>query len=211
MKPSGAGTTAGEPFWARTVQGLRALVATPEQRLLRGTSAAMYAVAGAIPVLVATLTQLRLHLPAGQAGFVFGAMGVGGLLGSALAPRLYSWGWRRGLAVVFALAGIGLLGLALAGTLSPGWGFVVALLANALSDGAVSVAFVLVGAMTTLLTPPDLRGRVDAASAIYSFAARGVAVIGRGGALHRRRSGARFRRPRRCVGLAASFGASRRT
>ena len=112
-----------EPPWRRmvrqTAQGVRALVATPEQRLLRGTSAAMYAVAGAIPVLVATLTQLRLHLPAWQAGFVFGAMGVGGLLGSALAPRLYSWGWRRGLSVAFTLAGIGLLGLALAGALSP--------------------------------------------------------------------------------------------
>ena len=56
----------------------------------------------------------------------------------------------------------------------------VALVANALSDGAVSVAFVLVGAATTLLTPPDLRGRVNAANAIYSSAVRGVAVIGAG-------------------------------
>lgn len=165
---------------AQTLEGVHVIVATPVQRFLKGTGATLYAVAGALTVLVAALTQLRLHLPAWQAGFVFGAMGVGGLLGSALAPRLYDWGWRCGLALTFGACVAGLLALAAACEMSPGWGFIVALVADALTDGSLSLAFVLVGTATTLVTPPGLRGRVNAAGSIFSSAIRAFSVVGAG-------------------------------
>jgi hypothetical protein len=58
----------------------------------------VYLKAGDIEVLLATLTQLRLHLPAWQAGLVFGAATVGRLLASAVAPHVNNQGWRRCLA-----------------------------------------------------------------------------------------------------------------
>jgi hypothetical protein len=138
--------------------------------------------AGAIGVLVATLTQLKLHLPVWQAGLVFGAMGAGGLAGSALAGRVLAWGWRRGLAVALVVMALGSLGLAWACLLDPGRGFVVALVANALLDGAAALGFILAGTANILVTPRELRGRVNAAGTLYSSALRGAAAVG-GGAL----------------------------
>jgi MFS family permease len=168
--------------WAEASAGVRAILSMPEQRLLKGVGTALYLNVGAIVVLVATLTQLRLHLPAWQAGLVFGAMGAGGLIGSALAPRIYDWDWRRGLAGALGVVALGCLGLAWACVLDPAGGFAVALVADLLMDGAAALGFILIGTATALVTPRDLRGRVNAASAIYSSAVRGVAAIG-GGAL----------------------------
>jgi MFS family permease len=162
--------------------GVRTIVATPAQRVLKGAGAALYLDAGAIGVLVATLTQLRLHLPAWQAGLVFGAMGVGGLVGSGLAGRVLAWGWKRGLALTLVVMAVGSLGLAGACLLGPASGFAVALVADAVLDGAAALGFILVGTATTLVTPRELRGRVNAAGALYSSAVRAVAAVG-GGAL----------------------------
>lgn len=160
--------------------GVRLILRTPAQRVLKGAGAALYLDAGSAGVLLATLTQLRLHLPASLAGLIFGAAGVGGLIGSALAPRLYARGWRRGLAGALVVAALGALGLALAGLLAPAPGFVLAFAANLTLDGAVALGFVLTGTANTLVTPPELRGRVNAASTIYSSAVRGVAALGAG-------------------------------
>jgi hypothetical protein len=162
--------------------GVRYILAQPAQRLLKGAGAALYLDAGAIEVLLATLTQLHLHLPAWKAGLVFGAMGAGGLIGSALGPRVYAWGWRRGLAAALGVAALGALGLAWAGLLAPAAGFPVAALASLVLDGAIALGFILSGTAGTLLTPRALRGRVNAAGTIYSSALRGLAAVG-GGAL----------------------------
>ena len=167
-------------LWREAFEGMRVILTSPEQRLLRGVSAALYLGAGAIELLLATLTQLRLHLPAWQAGLVFGAAGVGGLIGSALAPRIYERGWRRGLAGIFFVAAFGTLGLACASGLDARWGFMVALLSNLVLDGAVATGFILSGTAATLLTPREARGRVNAAAMMYSSLLRGASVLGMG-------------------------------
>jgi MFS family permease len=164
-------------LWHEAGAGVRAILTTPEQRLLKGIGTALYLNTGAVGVLLATLTQLRLHLPAWQAGLVFGAMGVGGLIGSALAPRVYDWDWRRGLAGALCVTTVGCLGLAWACLLDPAHGFAVALLSSLLMDGSVALGFILVTTANTLVTPRELRGRVNAAGAIYSSGARGVAAV----------------------------------
>jgi len=166
--------------WVEALAGVRTILHTPAQRLLKGAGTALYLDAGAIEVLLATLTQLHLHLPAWQAGLVFGAAGVGGLLSSAVAPRIYAWGWQRGLASALGAAALGSLGLAWASVLDPARGFVVALASNLVLDGAVALGFVLSGTASTLVTPRDLRGRVSAASAMYESLARGGAAVGFG-------------------------------
>jgi len=166
--------------WVEAIAGVRAILDTPAQRLLKGAGTALYLDAGAIEVLLATLTQLRLHLPAWQAGLVFGAVGVGGLLSSAAAPRIYKWGWHRGLAGALGVAALGSTGLAWASVLAPQRGFIVALASNLVLDGAVALGFVLSGTASTLVTPRDLRGRVSAAGAIYEALARGGAAVGFG-------------------------------
>ncbi len=167
-------------LWAEATAGVRAILALPAQRLIKGAATALHMDAGAIGVLLATLTQLRLHLPAWQAGLVFGAAGVGGLIASAVAPRLYDRGWQRGVAVALAIAALGSAGLAGASLLDRGPGFVVALVANAVLDGAVALGFVLATTASTLVTPRALRGRVNAASTIYASLVRGGAAVGLG-------------------------------
>jgi len=166
--------------WVDALAGVRTILHTPAQRLLKGAGTALYLDAGAIEVLLATLTQLHLHLPAWQAGLVFGAAGVGGLLSSAVAPRIYKWGWQRGLAGALGVAALGSAGLAWASVLDPARGFIVALASNLVLDGAVALGFVLSGTASTLVTPRDLRGRVSAASAMYESLARGGAAVGFG-------------------------------
>ncbi|HLI90056.1 MAG TPA: MFS transporter, partial [Ktedonobacteraceae bacterium] len=170
-------------LWTEMLEGVRLILTAPAHRLLRGVSAPLYLSAGAIELLLATLTQLRLHLPAWQAGFVFGAAGIGGLLGSSIAPHLYDRGWRRGLAGLFciaALACIGLAWIAAAGTPGAGLSFAGAFACNLILDGAVSAGFILVATTNTLITPRALRGRVNAVSSMYSALLRGLSVLATG-------------------------------
>jgi hypothetical protein len=178
--PGPAPHTSLRNLWTEMLEGVRLILTTPAQRLLRGVSAPLYLSAGAIELLLATLTQLRLHLPAWQAGFVFGAAGIGGLLGSSIAPRLYDWGWQRGLAGMFCIAALACAGLAWIGaTEGPGanLSFACAFACNLVLDGAVSAGFVLVTTTNTLITPRALRGRVNAASSMYSALLRGLSVL----------------------------------
>jgi hypothetical protein len=162
------------------LEGIRLILAVPTQRLLRGVGAPLYLCAGAIELLLATLTQLRLHLPAWQAGLVFGAAGIGGLLGSSIAPRLYDRGWQRSLAstlTIAALACVGLAWIAAIGATGTGPSFVLAFACNLVLDGAVAASFIFVTTTNTLITPRALRGRVNAASSIYSALLRGLSVL----------------------------------
>ncbi len=168
------------PVVIEAVAGFRAILSTPAQRLLKGPGTALYLDAGAIEVLLAALTQLHLHLPAWQAGLVFGAAGVGGLLSSTVAPRVYAWGWRRGLALALCVAALGSLGLAGASLLDPAPGFAVAVVSNLVLDGAVALGFVLTGTASTKLTPRALRGRVGAAGTVYAAVVRAAGAVGLG-------------------------------
>jgi MFS family permease len=106
-KPVAATNDAGSPgnVWREAAEGMRAILSSPPQRLLKALGAVLYASAGTITVLLAVLTQTRLHLPAWQAGLIYGAAGAGGLIGSAIAPRVLHWPWPRALAWSFAGAG----------------------------------------------------------------------------------------------------------
>lgn len=174
------GSTQLADAWRDAGAGARFILASPAQRLLKGVGAALYLDTGAVELLLATLAQLRLHLPPWQAGLVFGAAGVGGLIGAAAAPRFEGIGWRRGLAAACAVAALGSLGLCWACVLDPTRGFIVALVANLVLDGGVALGFILVVTAGALVTPRTLRGRVNAAGAIYSSTVRAVAVAGAG-------------------------------
>ncbi len=164
-------------LWTEILGGIRLILTSPTQRLLQGIGTTIYISSGTIELLLAMLTQVRLHLPAWQAGLVFGAAGVGGLVGSVFAPRLYSQGWRKGLAWTLSVAALASAVLALSGTLSAESGFITALIANFVLDGAVSLSFILIGTANTLVTPHELRGRVNAATTIYTSLVRGLAVL----------------------------------
>jgi hypothetical protein len=99
-------------LWHEALEGVHFILSTPTQRLLKGIGTVLYLSSGSIELLLATLTQVRLHLPAWQAGFVFGAAGVGGLIGSALAPHFYRRGWRSSLTASFSLGALAAVGLA---------------------------------------------------------------------------------------------------
>jgi MFS family permease len=166
--------------WGWVLAGVRHILSTPDQRMLKGCGTALVLSAGSIELLLATLTQLRLALPAWQAGLVYGAAGLGGLGGSAVVSRIAAHGWRRGLAFALATAALGASGLAGASLLGPHGGFVAALLSNFVLDGAASAAFILTTTANALTTPAPLRGRVNAAGSMYSSAVRMVGAIGLG-------------------------------
>jgi len=162
------------------LEGVHLILRSPEQRLLKGISLALYASAGTIELLLATLALVQLHLPPWQAGVIFGMAGIGGLVASALAPRVADRGWRGGLAGACAVATLASGGLALAGPLGPQAGFLAALIANLLLDGAVSLAFILTTTQTVLVTPRAARGRVNAVTQIYSALVRGLSLVAAG-------------------------------
>lgn len=167
----------GRAAWV--LAGMRHILATPAQRILKGCGTALF-LSGSTELLLATLTQLRLGVSASQAGLVYGAAGIGGLAGSAIISRLSADPWRRGLACTLATAALGAGGLAWASVLGPHGGFIVALLSNLILDGAVSASFILTTTANALTTPPLLRGRVNAAGTMYSSAVRMAGAIGLG-------------------------------
>lgn len=163
--------------WQEMLAGFGHILASAPQLVLRGISTPLALSSGVIELLLATLSQLALHLSALQAGMIFGAAGVGGLGASTLAPWLFRHDWQRGLAAALLLAATASAILAGAGHLGPKFGFTAAVFANLLLDGAVSLAYILVPTATALITPRELRGRVNAASQMYSSAVRGASLL----------------------------------
>lgn len=119
-------------LFRETLAGARLILSSAPQRLLKLAGTPLYLTSGAIELLLATLTQQSLHLPAAAAGVIFGAAGIGGLIGSVLAPRLFDHGWRRSLSGAAVLAAIGAGGLAVASHLATLPGFLLAFAANLL-------------------------------------------------------------------------------
>lgn len=167
-------------LWSEALEGGRFILRSTEQRLLYAMGTAIYMSSASIGVLIALLAQVTLRLPAWQAGLIFASAGAGGLLGSTFAPRLMKrLGWQRSLALAFLVAAVGALGFVLAVWLDEPTvsGFVIALLANLVLDGAVSLSFIITGTTSTLLTPRELRGRVNAVGTMYSSAVRGLSLV----------------------------------
>jgi len=181
--PAGDSTGTTEDARGRlawVLAGVRYILANPAQRLLKGCGAALFLSAGTIELLLTILTQLHLRLPSAQAGLVYGAAGVGGLVGSALAPRLFAGGWQRGLVRTLPVAALGAGGLAWASLLTRNEGFAVALIANLVLDGAVSASFVLTTTANSLMVAPAIRGRVNAAGAMYAASVRVIGAVSLG-------------------------------
>jgi len=167
--------------WVEALAGARYILRTPELRLLKGIGTALYFSTGSIVILLATLATLHLHLPPWQVGLIYGSAGIGGLIGSALAPCTLKLGWRRALAMTLTLATLGSGGLAMTALIaSPVVGFFMAFGANLVLDGATALSFIITGTTNTLLTPPDLRGRVNAVSALFASAVRGLGLVATG-------------------------------
>lgn len=167
--------------WREVGEGLEAILTNPERRLLISLNTTLSLSSASIGVLLAVLTQNRLHLPAWQAGFVYGAAGIGGLVGSVLlAPILLRWPWRRAQGVAYAGSALGMLGLAGATLLRAGAGFALAFTANLVLDGSAALGFIIAGTTSMLITPPELRGRLNATSALYSACIRGLGLLATG-------------------------------
>ena len=160
--------------------GFRTLWRSRTQRRVKGLATALYLEAGSIEILLVTLTQLRLHLPAWQAGLVFAGAGVGGLATSALGPRLFDQDWRRGTLFALGEATIGLLLLARAAAFPHTFAFWLALMGNVILDGGIAMGFVFTGSATMLLTSSDVRGRTLAASNLYGSLVRAISCLGAG-------------------------------
>jgi len=157
--------------------GARHIFTTPAQRLLKGCGTILFLSTGTIDLLLVILTQLHLRIPASQAGLVSGSAGIGGLVGSVMAPRLLAGGWQRGLARTLPVAALGAGGLAWASLLTSPSGFVVALIANMVLDGAVSASFILTTTANALTTPSVIQGRVNAAGSMYSAFVRMIGAV----------------------------------
>jgi hypothetical protein len=165
-------------FGRELLEGIQVMVHSSQLRLLLGVSTAMYVSSATIAVLIAALAQLRLHLSPWQAGFVFASAGAGGLLANAYVPRLAKVRWHLSLMIAYIVASIGIAGFILVIVLGPTQlSFGLALLANFILDGAVSLCFVITGTVGTLLTPQNFRGRVNGVWTIYSSVIRGLGLI----------------------------------
>ncbi len=163
--------------WRYAAQGARTIWDSDAQRFMKIIGTPLVLCAGTITVLLAILTETRLHLPAWQAGLVFASAGIGGLLGSAIAPRALELPWRQASMATYICAAMGLLGL-LCATFAPSRSaFALATLSNGVLDGAVSLSFVITGTQQTLITPTTVRGRVGAVSQMYSAAIRGCGLV----------------------------------
>lgn len=167
-------------LWRAALAGAHVILTTAALRLLRGLATTLYFYTSAFGVLLATLTQTRLHLPPLEAGIVFAGAGAGGIIGSALAPRILEKPWQQGLAGTMAVSGIGAVTLALVAAQPQPTSVLLATLATAALDGAASLSFILLTTQITLQTPAGMRGRVNAAGGIYASLARlvGVLVLG---------------------------------
>jgi hypothetical protein len=164
-------------LWREMGAGLRTITHSPQQRLLKGLGAVLYVSTGSIVVLLAVLGAVWLHLPPWQTGLIFAAAGIGGLLGSVIAPRFLVRPPTRSLAWTFTVAALG-MGLLSVATLLQNWAaFGVAFIANLILDGAVVVSFIITTTTNVQVTPRALRGRVNALSNLYSAVMRGGGLL----------------------------------
>jgi MFS family permease len=125
----------GEAIPASILGGFRALGAESGLRLLIGLFAAQTFVYGALSVLLVVSALELLELGETGLGYLYSALGIGGLAGAVLSAALVG---RRGLAAAF---GIGVVA----------WGAPIALIGAWPSGAAALVFLALVGAANTVV------------------------------------------------------------
>lgn len=152
--------------------GLRTIWRVPEHRLVQAVLFLLNLLAGGIVLVVIALARDVLGLSSLETGIILAGAGAGGLLSSLLvAPRIEHRCWGPVLAVLFAIAAAGMVGLSLA------HGAIGAFVANAVLDGAVALAFVVAGATRQALTPDAMLGRIGSASFLLNTAAATIGAL----------------------------------
>jgi MFS family permease len=153
--PAARKDAAEEALHREALAGFRAIFAVPDLRLVVGLYSAQTLVAGALNVLVVVAALDLLDLGRSGPGVLNTAVGIGGLVGAAVALGLVG---LRGLGTAFAL------GLVL-------WGVPLVLFGAWPAVGAAIVFLVLLGVGNTLVdvsgltllqrtAPPEVLGRV---------------------------------------------------
>jgi len=162
------------PFWHEASAGLRTLLKLPSLRLASICSVGLNLFSASITLLLIQLTQQRLGLSAGQAGFILAAAGIGGLCTSLLANRLTHFPWGRLAAVTLLVAAGACIWL------SYSTHFWEAFVGNGILDGCIALSFIIVGSASSAVTPDRLLGRVNAAcQALYAIVrSAGPLVLG---------------------------------
>jgi MFS family permease len=143
-------------------------------RYLRATAVfgalANLALTGYQAIQVVYLVRV-LDVGSAALGALIAASGVGGVLGAALAvPLTRRFGTARGLLLVLAAAPAGLL-IPLG---RPGFGLVPVVVGGVVLGVTVAAANVILAGFRQSYPPPELRGRVIAASGLLSQAASGL-------------------------------------
>ncbi|MGQ4511562.1 MFS transporter [Streptomyces sp. DW26H14] len=178
VEPEPAGEPAhpvAESTGRAALAGMRLLIADPTQRLLQLGSAYMYLAAGSAELIVIGFALQDLRLGSAVTGLLLSAAGIGGLLTSLVVVRFAErarWGPLLGL----ALLGIAASALLMASTHA----FPVAFSGVLLMDACSALAFIIAGSARQILTPPEVLGRLGAATAIVNGGVRALGAIGAG-------------------------------
>jgi MFS family permease len=163
----GAGRRAGG-----AVAGLRALLASPQLRLVVGAFGAATVVEGATDVLVVLIALDLLDLGRGGVGYLNAAWGVGGLAGSAVAAAALG----RGRLALALCAGCVLMGACLAALGAWPEALLVFALIAVLGVG-LAVAETAEITLLQRLIPDDVLGRAFGVVEGVSVAATGVGAL----------------------------------
>ena len=138
-------------------------------------------IAGSGELLLTVIAKSILGLPAWQTGIVFGCAGAGGLVGSAVATRIFNKRERAPMALVFATFAFSCGIFAFVPFCRPLDGFWIACVANTVLDGCAAVAFVSVGAWLQISVSSEFRGTIIGVVSTFSGICRAIGVIIIGG------------------------------
>ena len=164
-----------ENIWAQIGDGLRFVWREPTLRALAGC-AAVTNFAGYIFLSIYVLFMLRdLGLGSTAIGLVFGAGGVGALIGSLFAERLAAR-FGTGRTIIGAQLGFGVTGLLVpVAVLVPSIALPMVVAAELLQWLTLLVFYINAISLRQTITPDSYLGRVNAT---FTFVARGMIPIG---------------------------------
>jgi MFS family permease len=168
-------TPSRDPWWPSFVAGLRYLRREPRLRAATTAAAVWNLTFVPMEALLVLFATESLGIPDRDVGWYFGAQALVGASGVLLAPRVTRLiGLGRTFVVGMALLGGGFMTLAVAANaiaaLSPVWSIVAATFPAGLAITGVSLANVAFFTLRQQLPPPEMRGRVIAASRTLAWA-----------------------------------------
>ena len=150
-----AAEEAPPPFSERVREGFRAIASSHEVTLLVVLSVALTLFYGQEIVLYALASEQRLGMGSDGVGFLFAAMGVGGILVAGLVGRLSDASKQGGILAIAAI--VSAIPMMVLAVVHQPW---VALVLLTIEGGAVIVADVLYMTMLQRLLPTEVLGRV---------------------------------------------------